>query len=184
MIEISPLHHQLPEQQHQPLPSAASPTESKDQAREAEDTSTSHVGVTSVYSVPVPPGYATPSNVPLITPAYTTPVIIRHLSMDDDGKLDHSALKKSCVDFCSSVWDGFCSHRVESCCCALSFLFFKSLATRKWGLNLALPKDLSWLWGFSGFPKNSSNSRVQACVLAHWRLWLHCNFLTETRRLH
>lgn len=93
VIEINPLHHQLPEQQHQPPPSAASPTESKDQAREAEDTSTSHVGVTSVYSVPVPPGYATPSNVPLITPAYTTPVIIRHLSMDDDGKLDHSALK-------------------------------------------------------------------------------------------
>ncbi|XP_056914247.1 rho guanine nucleotide exchange factor 10 isoform X1 [Takifugu flavidus] len=84
VIEINPLHHQLPEQQHQPLPSAASPTESKDQAREAEDTSTSHVGVTSVYSVPVPPGYATPSNVPLITPAYTTPVIIRHLSVDDD----------------------------------------------------------------------------------------------------
>lgn len=93
VIEINPLHHQLPEQQHQPLPSAASPTESKDQARDTEDTSTSHVGVTSVYSVPVPPGYATPSNVPLITPAYTTPVIIRHLSVDDDGKLDHSTLK-------------------------------------------------------------------------------------------
>ncbi|KAF7657300.1 hypothetical protein LDENG_00029340 [Lucifuga dentata] len=29
-------------------------------------------------------GYATPSGVPLITPAYTTPVIIRHLSMDED----------------------------------------------------------------------------------------------------
>uniref|UniRef100_A0A674PIL0 Rho guanine nucleotide exchange factor 10 n=1 Tax=Takifugu rubripes TaxID=31033 RepID=A0A674PIL0_TAKRU len=101
VIEINPLHHQLPEQQHQPLPSAASPTESKDQAREAEDTSTSHVGVTSVYSVPVPPGYATPSNVPLITPAYTTPVIIRHLSVDDDGKLDHSGVEKSCVDFYS-----------------------------------------------------------------------------------
>lgn len=93
VIEINPLHHHLPEQQHQPLPPTPSPTESKDQAREAEDTSTSHVGVTSVYSVPVPPGYATPSNVPLITPAYTTPVIIRHLSMDEDGKLGHSALK-------------------------------------------------------------------------------------------
>lgn len=92
MIEINPLHHHLPEQQHQPLPSAASPTESKDQAREAEETSTSPAGVTSVYSVPVPPGYATPSNVPLITPAYTTPVIIRHLSVDDDGKLDQSPL--------------------------------------------------------------------------------------------
>uniref|UniRef100_A0A674N8P9 Rho guanine nucleotide exchange factor 10 n=1 Tax=Takifugu rubripes TaxID=31033 RepID=A0A674N8P9_TAKRU len=62
VIEINPLHHQLPD--------------------------TSHVGVTSVYSVPVPPGYATPSNVPLITPAYTTPVIIRHLSVDDDVQMD------------------------------------------------------------------------------------------------
>lgn len=32
-------------------------------------------------------------------------------------------------------------------------LFFKRLATRKWELNLALPKDLCWLWGFSCFPK-------------------------------
>nr|XP_023850775.1 rho guanine nucleotide exchange factor 10-like [Salvelinus alpinus] len=36
------------------------------------------------YSVPVPCGYATPSGVPLITPAYTTPVIIRHFSVDED----------------------------------------------------------------------------------------------------
>uniref|UniRef100_A0A8C7TML6 Rho guanine nucleotide exchange factor 10 n=1 Tax=Oncorhynchus mykiss TaxID=8022 RepID=A0A8C7TML6_ONCMY len=38
------------------------------------------------YSVPVPCGYATPSGVPLITPAYTTPIIIRHFSLDEDGK--------------------------------------------------------------------------------------------------
>lgn len=93
MIEINPLLHQQPEQQNEPLTSAASPPESKDQDREAEDSRTSPVGNASVYSVPVPPGYATPSNVPLITPAYTTPVIIRHLSMDDDGKVDHSAVK-------------------------------------------------------------------------------------------
>uniref|UniRef100_A0A674CZX8 Rho guanine nucleotide exchange factor 10 n=1 Tax=Salmo trutta TaxID=8032 RepID=A0A674CZX8_SALTR len=42
--------------------------------------------VPSGYSVPVPCGYATPSGVPLITPAYTTPVIIRHFSVDEDGK--------------------------------------------------------------------------------------------------
>ncbi|KAJ8288655.1 hypothetical protein COCON_G00013140 [Conger conger] len=36
------------------------------------------------YSVPMPCGYATPSNVPALAPAYTTPVIIRHLSMDED----------------------------------------------------------------------------------------------------
>uniref|UniRef100_A0A3Q3Q925 Rho guanine nucleotide exchange factor 10 n=1 Tax=Monopterus albus TaxID=43700 RepID=A0A3Q3Q925_MONAL len=40
------------------------------------------------YSVPVPCGYATPSGVPLITPAYTTPVIFRHLSVDEDGKAE------------------------------------------------------------------------------------------------
>uniref|UniRef100_A0AAQ5XAI2 Rho guanine nucleotide exchange factor 10 n=1 Tax=Amphiprion ocellaris TaxID=80972 RepID=A0AAQ5XAI2_AMPOC len=44
------------------------------------------LGITSGYSVPVPCGYATPSGVPLITPTYTTPVIIRHLSMEEDGK--------------------------------------------------------------------------------------------------
>lgn len=93
VIEINPLLHQLPEQQHEPLTSAAPPAESKDQDREAEDGQTSPAGITSVYSVPVPPGYATPSNVPLITPAYTTPVIIRHLSVDDDGKVHHSAVK-------------------------------------------------------------------------------------------
>ncbi|XP_056445826.1 rho guanine nucleotide exchange factor 10 isoform X1 [Gadus chalcogrammus] len=36
------------------------------------------------YAIPVPCGYATPSGVPLITPTYTTPVIIRHLSMDEE----------------------------------------------------------------------------------------------------
>lgn len=93
VIEINPLLHQLPEQQREPLTSAASPTELKEQDREAEASRTSPAGNTSVYSVPVPPGYATPSNVPLITPAYTTPVIIRHLSVDDDGKEDYSAWK-------------------------------------------------------------------------------------------
>ncbi|XP_018588130.2 rho guanine nucleotide exchange factor 10 isoform X2 [Scleropages formosus] len=36
------------------------------------------------YSVPPPCGYAVPSNVPVITPTYTAPVIIRHFSMDED----------------------------------------------------------------------------------------------------
>ncbi|XP_046711288.1 rho guanine nucleotide exchange factor 10 isoform X2 [Silurus meridionalis] len=40
--------------------------------------------VPSGYSVPVPCGYATPSNVPIITPTYTTPVIIRHFSVDEE----------------------------------------------------------------------------------------------------
>ncbi|TSS85054.1 Rho guanine nucleotide exchange factor 10 [Bagarius yarrelli] len=41
-------------------------------------------GVHSGYSVPVPCGYATPSNVPIIMPTYTTPVIIRHYSVDEE----------------------------------------------------------------------------------------------------
>ncbi|XP_023663548.2 rho guanine nucleotide exchange factor 10 isoform X1 [Paramormyrops kingsleyae] len=36
------------------------------------------------YAVPPHRDYAVPSNVPVITPAYTTPVIIRHLSADED----------------------------------------------------------------------------------------------------
>uniref|UniRef100_A0A672IDX9 Rho guanine nucleotide exchange factor 10 n=1 Tax=Salarias fasciatus TaxID=181472 RepID=A0A672IDX9_SALFA len=53
---------------------------------EGQDGHGSSHGITSGYSVPVPCGYATPSGVPLITPTYTTPVIIRHLSVDEDGK--------------------------------------------------------------------------------------------------
>uniref|UniRef100_A0A3Q3B5L2 Rho guanine nucleotide exchange factor 10 n=1 Tax=Kryptolebias marmoratus TaxID=37003 RepID=A0A3Q3B5L2_KRYMA len=54
------------------------------QEGEVQDVHPGSPGVTSGYSVPVPCGYATPSGVPLIRPAYTTPVIIRHLSMDED----------------------------------------------------------------------------------------------------
>ncbi|XP_074065646.1 rho guanine nucleotide exchange factor 10 isoform X6 [Macrotis lagotis] len=38
----------------------------------------------SVYSVPVPCGYAVPSNLPLILPAYSSPIIIRTLSVDEE----------------------------------------------------------------------------------------------------
>ncbi|XP_028906767.1 rho guanine nucleotide exchange factor 10 isoform X1 [Ornithorhynchus anatinus] len=41
--------------------------------------------VPSGYSVPVPCGYAVPSNLPLILPAYTSPVIIRNVSVDEEG---------------------------------------------------------------------------------------------------
>uniref|UniRef100_A0A3Q2P7T8 Rho guanine nucleotide exchange factor 10 n=1 Tax=Fundulus heteroclitus TaxID=8078 RepID=A0A3Q2P7T8_FUNHE len=84
VIEITPV--QL-EQQHGPSSSTSSPTESKVGEEEVQDIHTGSPGITSGYSVPVPCGYATPSGVPLITPAYTTPVIIRHLSMDEDGKV-------------------------------------------------------------------------------------------------
>lgn len=87
VIEITPLQLQQHEQHHGPPASVvSSPTEPKEREEEAQDIHASPVGITSGYSVPVPCGYATPSGVPLITPAYTTPVIIRHLSMDEDGK--------------------------------------------------------------------------------------------------
>ncbi|XP_041809226.1 rho guanine nucleotide exchange factor 10 isoform X2 [Chelmon rostratus] len=84
VIDITPLQLQQLEQQHGPSSSASSPMELKEREGENQDTHTSSSGITSGYSVPVPCGYATPSGVPLITPAYTTPVIIRHLSMEED----------------------------------------------------------------------------------------------------
>uniref|UniRef100_A0A671XN12 Rho guanine nucleotide exchange factor 10 n=1 Tax=Sparus aurata TaxID=8175 RepID=A0A671XN12_SPAAU len=73
------------------------------------DTHTSPVGITSGYSVPVPCGYATPSGVPLITPAYTTPVIIRHLSVDEDDYVveqiyTNDALAKWASDPANTAW--------------------------------------------------------------------------------
>ncbi|XP_075454332.1 rho guanine nucleotide exchange factor 10 isoform X2 [Ascaphus truei] len=41
--------------------------------------------VPSGYAVPVPCGYAVPSNLPLLLPAYSTPVIIRNISVDEQG---------------------------------------------------------------------------------------------------
>ncbi|XP_028251655.1 rho guanine nucleotide exchange factor 10 isoform X2 [Parambassis ranga] len=84
VIDITPLQLQQLEQQHGPSSSPSSPMESKEREGEGQDIHTSPLGITSGYSVPVPCGYATPSGVPLITPTYTTPVIIRHLSMDED----------------------------------------------------------------------------------------------------
>ncbi|XP_058471351.1 rho guanine nucleotide exchange factor 10 isoform X2 [Solea solea] len=87
VIDITPLQLQPVEPHHgAPTPSSTSspPVEPREGEEEAQVIRTSPVGSTSGYSVPVPCGYATPSGVPLITPAYTTPVIIRHLSMDED----------------------------------------------------------------------------------------------------
>ncbi|XP_076017780.1 rho guanine nucleotide exchange factor 10 isoform X2 [Genypterus blacodes] len=84
VIDITPLQLQQLEQQSGPSSSPSSPVEPKEREGEAQDIHTSPVGITSGYSVPVPCGYATPSGVPLITPTYTTPVIIRHLSVDED----------------------------------------------------------------------------------------------------
>ncbi|XP_034078182.1 rho guanine nucleotide exchange factor 10 isoform X3 [Gymnodraco acuticeps] len=80
VIDINPFQLQQLELQQGP----SSPVEPKEREGEVLDILSTPAGITSGYSVPVPCGYATPSGVPLITPAYTTPVIIRHLSMDED----------------------------------------------------------------------------------------------------
>ena len=41
--------------------------------------------VPSGYSAPVPCGYAFPSNLPLLLPAYSSPVIIRAESVEEEG---------------------------------------------------------------------------------------------------
>ncbi|KAL2099214.1 hypothetical protein ACEWY4_005694 [Coilia grayii] len=82
VIDITPFQPQL---QSQPQPTVPAPPSSPGAVKEPEAPEVpSSPGVPSGYSVPVPCGYAVPSNVPMITPAYTTPVIIRHLSMDED----------------------------------------------------------------------------------------------------
>lgn len=65
-----------------------SPIQEKDQSSSPEpspqDESTS-TNMSGGYSVPVPCGYAVPSNLPLILPAYSSPVIIRSVSVDEEG---------------------------------------------------------------------------------------------------
>ncbi|CAB1335040.1 unnamed protein product, partial [Coregonus sp. 'balchen'] len=91
VIDITPVQLQQLEQQHGLAPSSSSPVErvggegGKEREGEGQDVPpASPPCVPPGYSVPVPCGYATPSGVPLITPAYTTPVIIRHFSVDED----------------------------------------------------------------------------------------------------
>ncbi|XP_031436615.1 rho guanine nucleotide exchange factor 10 isoform X2 [Clupea harengus] len=80
VIDITPFQPQLQPQLSAPASSPSSATEKEPEAQEMP----SSPSVPPGYSVPVPCGYAVPSNVPMITPAYTTPVIIRHLSVDED----------------------------------------------------------------------------------------------------
>lgn len=69
VINISPIQDKDPSSSPEPSPQdeCASPS------------------LSGGYSVPVPCGYAVPSNLPLILPAYSSPVIIRSLSMDEEG---------------------------------------------------------------------------------------------------
>ncbi|XP_069462192.1 rho guanine nucleotide exchange factor 10 isoform X2 [Ambystoma mexicanum] len=67
--------------------------------------------VPSGYSVPVPCGYAVPSNLPLILPTYSTPVIIRNFSVDEDGGQEvvanHTHFHFSSLDDPSSREDNY-----------------------------------------------------------------------------
>ncbi|XP_051502027.1 rho guanine nucleotide exchange factor 10-like isoform X2 [Myxocyprinus asiaticus] len=79
VIDIAPIKQHLLSEQSAP-PSSPPVNESEGNIQDVP----SSPGLPSGYSVPVSCGYATPSNVPVIPPAYTTPVIIRHFSMDED----------------------------------------------------------------------------------------------------
>ncbi|KAM6279728.1 rho guanine nucleotide exchange factor 10 isoform 4-T7 [Porphyrio hochstetteri] len=69
VINISPIQDKDPSSSPEPSPQeeCASPT------------------LSGGYSVPVPCGYAVPSNLPLILPAYSSPVIIRSVSVDEEA---------------------------------------------------------------------------------------------------
>ncbi|NWI16715.1 ARHGA factor, partial [Crypturellus soui] len=69
VINISPIQENDPSSSPEPSP-------------QEESASPSSCGG---YSVPVPCGYAVPSNLPLILPAYSSPVIIRSVSVDEEG---------------------------------------------------------------------------------------------------
>ncbi|KAG9268301.1 rho guanine nucleotide exchange factor 10 [Astyanax mexicanus] len=88
VIDITPIQQQISSQ--------LSSSPSKDNEGNSQE-SPSSPNVPSGYSVPVPCGYATPSNVPIITPAYTTPVIIRHFSVDEDGNTIKSQRLCVCI---------------------------------------------------------------------------------------
>uniref|UniRef100_A0A3P8QDE0 Rho guanine nucleotide exchange factor 10 n=1 Tax=Astatotilapia calliptera TaxID=8154 RepID=A0A3P8QDE0_ASTCA len=113
VIDITSFQQQQLDQQHRPASPTPSPTEPKEREADGQDPPGSPAGIASGYSVPVPCGYATPSGVPLITPAYTTPVIIRHLSVDEDGEShasqyppirEEDALAKWAADPANTAW--------------------------------------------------------------------------------
>uniref|UniRef100_A0A3Q2X1S7 Rho guanine nucleotide exchange factor 10 n=1 Tax=Haplochromis burtoni TaxID=8153 RepID=A0A3Q2X1S7_HAPBU len=107
VIDITSFQQQQLDQQHGPASPTPSPTEPKEQEADGQDPPGSPAGIASGYSVPVPCGYATPSGVPLITPAYTTPVIIRHLSVDEDEYppiREEDALAKWAADPANTAW--------------------------------------------------------------------------------
>lgn len=69
VINISPIQDKDPSPSPEPSPQDECPSPN----------------LSGGYSVPVPCGYAVPSNLPLILPAYSSPVIIRSVSVDEEG---------------------------------------------------------------------------------------------------
>ncbi|KAM8916428.1 rho guanine nucleotide exchange factor 10 isoform 2-T2 [Spinachia spinachia] len=81
VIDIAPLQLQTPDQQqqhHGPSSAAGSPTGPEGDSQDVP------AGLPPGHSAPVPCGHAAPTGAPLVTAAYATPVIIRHLSVDED----------------------------------------------------------------------------------------------------
>ncbi|XP_052553035.1 rho guanine nucleotide exchange factor 10 isoform X3 [Tympanuchus pallidicinctus] len=80
VINISPMQEKDPSSSPDPSPQdePASPNTS------------------SGYSVPVPCGYAVPSNLPLILPAYSSPVIIRSVSVDEEAGMQSATEECQC----------------------------------------------------------------------------------------
>nr|XP_009675748.1 PREDICTED: rho guanine nucleotide exchange factor 10 isoform X4 [Struthio camelus australis] len=76
-----------------------SPIQEKDLSSSPEpsppDESTSP-NLCSGYSVPVPCGYAVPSNLPLILPAYSSPIIIRSVSVDEEAGMQSATEECRC----------------------------------------------------------------------------------------
>ncbi|XP_021248554.1 rho guanine nucleotide exchange factor 10 isoform X5 [Numida meleagris] len=80
VINISPMQEKDPSSSPEPSPQdePASPN------------------MSSGYSVPVPCGYAVPSNLPLILPAYSSPVIIRSVSVDEEAGMQSATEECHC----------------------------------------------------------------------------------------
>jgi len=141
VIDIAPIQQQLVSEQSGP-PSSPPANESE---RDFQDVPSSP-GLPFGYSVPVPCGYATPSNVPVIRPTYTTPVIIRHFSMDEDGK-KRWLFSSVTLSFFSLCWSGWNRGLPTIHTVLISFhfppgymlfSFFWNFAMRKLGINLAV----------------------------------------------
>ncbi|XP_051471787.1 rho guanine nucleotide exchange factor 10 isoform X4 [Apus apus] len=80
VINISPIQDKYPSSSPEPSP--------QDECASSN--------LSGGYSVPVPCGYAVPSNLPLILPAYSSPVIIRSVSVDEEAGTQSATEECNC----------------------------------------------------------------------------------------